>query len=1190
MANGVQLATAYISLNVDTRTIRTDIEKAFSSADRQGQAAGNRMGVSLTRGLQSGMGRTGIAVFAPLQTAGVRWAARAGTTIAMTLRNAITGVMKTAGIGLGIGAGLGVGSVLGAGLDRLKVLQGAQVQLRVMKKSAEEIRQITQDVLAIVEGTPISLDDAMQAVPQALGAGVKQGKELQAYIAAIGDAAASTGGRAGFGQISMIFSQILGKGKLMGEEVLQLEENGVRIRNALMNTFGWTGAELQKNIEDGKVGMAELQKAVQGTLGGLSKQMGTTFQGATDNLKASVARLGANILSVIFGDPDNPDDPLAGATEGVTKLTEQLNAAGKWVKDNREEIRGFFRRTGEVIGTVGEAIQDVWEWLQKLGQGARDVGSDIASAFDTAVGAVGRFFDKVRDTANKIKTSVEDIVNRIKTFVSNAFNAVFGPDSILGQILDKLGIGTATASAAATGPVNAGPAAPSAVIPGTIGPGSGGTIGAPASPGGLRVGGGAGMDTTGSFTPGFNPGPAVTGQAAAGPLPASVQKAYEWAQSQGITPQSFAEQTTAAQRAIDYAKEAAGKPYEYGGVGPGVNPYTGQQGNSWDCSGIAGSIWAAAIGLPTDRRYFTTDSDFLALGFKPGYKPGALNIGTNGGSGSNGHMALTLPNGVKVESSGDAGTRYGDGALGSQDFTQQYHFELPQGFASGGKVRGPGTGTSDSIPAMLSNGEHVLTAEDVRMMGGQERVYAFRQALRKGVIPGFAPGGAVDPNIVVDTQNRLADLQNRALVASQQFEETNARGDASQSELIRARQEMERSKREYEQAAADAPIVSAGGTPPDRRPQNRIFDTTDQLELAQQQLADLQASGDADPSQMTAATYAVEAAKRDRAQAIAEGQQGQTPSALDAFSRMGGFVPVAAGNTGVAGTSAVAGILNMGSEVAGSLIDTGASLAQTAVSAAVTGAAAAGSFGAAAPAAPAAAAAANYGIQVAANITKRATAYGFQMAGIGADALIAQLFPFGAPRWLGYDYTQFLPQMGLQDAAIGTLEQMGQGAIQNFFNPQARNTGLVVPAEPTSPASPEDPLTPTGGSDYMRARNPEPPPVNPGVVIDTMPWLNNQPGGAGGGRGGGGSWAKGGEVKIYDQGGVLKPGDLALNASRTPERILTDKQWDALSKIQPAGQQPLVKIDAIYGMSPEDVAAQIESKQKLAMMRYSGRP
>ena len=34
--------------------------------------------------------------------------------------------------------------------------------------------------------------------------------------------------------------------------------------------------------------------------------------------------------------------------------------------------------------------------------------------------------------------------------------------------------------------------------------------------------------------------------------------------------------------------------------------------------------------------------------------------------------------------------------------------------AAGGEIMGPGTGTSDSIPAMLSDGEFVMTARAVR--------------------------------------------------------------------------------------------------------------------------------------------------------------------------------------------------------------------------------------------------------------------------------------------------------------------------------------------------------------------------------------------------------------------------------------------------------------------------------------------
>jgi hypothetical protein len=63
-------------------------------------------------------------------------------------------------------------------------------------------------------------------------------------------------------------------------------------------------------------------------------------------------------------------------------------------------------------------------------------------------------------------------------------------------------------------------------------------------------------------------------------------------------------------------------------------------------------------------------------------------------------------------------------------------------FARGGAVFGPGTSTSDSIPTMLSSGEHVWTAREVRMAGGQGAVAAMRAAVRAGRIPRFAKGGA----------------------------------------------------------------------------------------------------------------------------------------------------------------------------------------------------------------------------------------------------------------------------------------------------------------------------------------------------------------------------------------------------------------------------------------------------------------
>lgn len=80
---------------------------------------------------------------------------------------------------------------------------------------------------------------------------------------------------------------------------------------------------------------------------------------------------------------------------------------------------------------------------------------------------------------------------------------------------------------------------------------------------------------------------------------------------------------------------------------------------------------------------------------------------------------------------------------GSLDYSQPYTLQdpgpVPQKFATGGYISGPGTGTSDSIPALLSNGEYVIRAAAVRKLGKNAL-----DLLNRGIaIPRFADGGLV---------------------------------------------------------------------------------------------------------------------------------------------------------------------------------------------------------------------------------------------------------------------------------------------------------------------------------------------------------------------------------------------------------------------------------------------------------------
>lgn len=116
----------------------------------------------------------------------------------------------------------------------------------------------------------------------------------------------------------------------------------------------------------------------------------------------------------------------------------------------------------------------------------------------------------------------------------------------------------------------------------------------------------------------------------------------------------FAQGGIAGGRAVDWARSQAGAEYSYG-----------DRDCSWYMSGIYGQLTNTAS-------RFTTDSDFSAWGFVQGHDPGGFNIGTDGGSGVNGHMAGDIL-GTPVESDGTNGVQFGGSAASALDFPQVWH-------------------------------------------------------------------------------------------------------------------------------------------------------------------------------------------------------------------------------------------------------------------------------------------------------------------------------------------------------------------------------------------------------------------------------------------------------------------------------------------------------------------------------------
>lgn len=184
---------------------------------------------------------------------------------------------------------------------------------------------------------------------------------------------------------------------------------------------------------------------------------------------------------------------------------------------------------------------------------------------------------------------------------------------------------------------------------------------------------------------------------------------------------------TGGNAASNYALSQVGEPYV--NTPPGANPP-----NSWDCTKLTSWAWAVATGGDPSRGYYdpaakvrltpysyTQAKEVQTIGttldpsqWSTGGQPGDLLFFFKNGAH---HASMYTGNGQIVEaSSPSTGVR-------TAPYDYQWnkdHFSWagrPKGFASGGFVKGLGGSRSDSIPAMLSNGEYVMKANAVNKYG-----------------------------------------------------------------------------------------------------------------------------------------------------------------------------------------------------------------------------------------------------------------------------------------------------------------------------------------------------------------------------------------------------------------------------------------------------------------------------------------
>lgn len=251
------------------------------------------------------------------------------------------------------GAAVTAAFVIKGGIDRLTAIDDAEGKLRGLGYTAGQVEGIMENALAAVKGTAFGMGDAATAAASALAAGVKQGPELEAYLSTIGDAATITG--RSFVDMGSLINKVTTNGRLKTQEMNTMMDAGLPILQWLAKQYGVNAEEMRKMVTAGKVDAETFRKVLNDNIGGAALESGNTFRGAMANLKASLGRIGANLLGPIFkqltGGMGDATKALSGIEDAAKPIGEAL---GKAFGIGLEAIRAILKVVGPIMEFLGE--------------------------------------------------------------------------------------------------------------------------------------------------------------------------------------------------------------------------------------------------------------------------------------------------------------------------------------------------------------------------------------------------------------------------------------------------------------------------------------------------------------------------------------------------------------------------------------------------------------------------------------------------------------------------------------------------------------------------------------------------------------------------------------------------------------------------------------------------------------------
>ncbi len=234
--------------------------------------------------------------------------------------------------------------------------------LKVLTGSLQDAQKVIKELQDFGAVTPFTSSELIETAKRLKAFGFETEKIVD-ITKRLGDIAGATG--ADLGGIATAFGQIQAKGRLQGEELLQLQERGVDLQGTLRKEYGLTADEFQKALSKGQIGADAVNFALEKlTNTGGKYADGAIAQSDTLSGKLSTLQDGIDNLARRIGQVLSP------VIKGVfDQAIETLNVLNKMLAAGRQG--GFDRAVGKIgasitFGATSQAVDDVEKFLDQV--------------------------------------------------------------------------------------------------------------------------------------------------------------------------------------------------------------------------------------------------------------------------------------------------------------------------------------------------------------------------------------------------------------------------------------------------------------------------------------------------------------------------------------------------------------------------------------------------------------------------------------------------------------------------------------------------------------------------------------------------------------------------------------------------------------------------------------------------------